>query len=267
MITRFDHAVIAVRQLELAIERFRRLGFDAHPGGRHSGRGTENAIIRFGLDYIELISVYDEAEARESGWGGSALVDYLAEKDGGLVGFCLATERLDAHVEPLKAALPGTIGPLEMQRRRPDGEVLHWRLLIPSGGPWLSPYPFLIEWQLSDSERLQLETPGRHEVGAEGVSRIKVSAAAAELTSVRQVYSGAFGLSSDSESGGFPLGGVVILLAEGGASGPNELVLRVGDLNTARERLVASGMSIETEGGVLRVDPDEACGAAIVLTA
>src|SRR5687767_5894308 len=40
MITRFDHAVIAVADLDLAIEAYRALGFDVFPGGRHEHRGT-----------------------------------------------------------------------------------------------------------------------------------------------------------------------------------------------------------------------------------
>ena len=56
MITRFDHAVIAVADLERAIEAYSALGFDVSPGGRHEHRGTHNALIRFGgVDYVELL--------------------------------------------------------------------------------------------------------------------------------------------------------------------------------------------------------------------
>ena len=49
MITRFDHAVIAVRDLDEAMRRYQALGFDVRPGGRHVGLGTHNTLIRFGL--------------------------------------------------------------------------------------------------------------------------------------------------------------------------------------------------------------------------
>ena len=55
MPSRFDHLVIAVRDLDAAIARYQHLGFEVTPGGKHTGRGTYNALIRFGLDYIELI--------------------------------------------------------------------------------------------------------------------------------------------------------------------------------------------------------------------
>ena len=48
MITRFDHAVIAVSDLDQAVEAYRTLGFDDFPGGRHEHRGTHDALIRFG---------------------------------------------------------------------------------------------------------------------------------------------------------------------------------------------------------------------------
>jgi hypothetical protein len=58
MITRFDHAVIAVSALDRAVEAYRSLGFDVFPGGRHEHRGTHNALIRFGgADYIELLGM------------------------------------------------------------------------------------------------------------------------------------------------------------------------------------------------------------------
>jgi catechol 2,3-dioxygenase-like lactoylglutathione lyase family enzyme len=76
VITRFDHAVIAVADLHRAIEAYRALGFDVFPGGRHEHRGTHNALIRFGgADYIELLGVYDSQRA----------IDLLSPTDNGPV--------------------------------------------------------------------------------------------------------------------------------------------------------------------------------------
>src|SRR5260370_12503246 len=95
MPTRFDHLVIAVRDLDAAVRRYQRLGFGVRLGGRHTGRGTQNALIRFGLDYIELLSVYDEAEARANGMGGQSILDFMHERDEVFLGYALAT----AHIE------------------------------------------------------------------------------------------------------------------------------------------------------------------------
>src|SRR5215472_12844931 len=99
MITRFDHIVIAVRDLNMATQRYRQLGFDVRLGGRHTGMGTHNAIIRFGLDYIELLSIYDEAEARTSKLGRQALLDFLHKQEGGLLGYAFATADIEQEAE------------------------------------------------------------------------------------------------------------------------------------------------------------------------
>jgi catechol 2,3-dioxygenase-like lactoylglutathione lyase family enzyme len=80
MLTRFDHAVIAVRNLDEAIRLYSRLGFEVDAGGRHTGLGTYNALIRFGLDYIELISIYDQDEVTASGPRGAALQNLLQKR-------------------------------------------------------------------------------------------------------------------------------------------------------------------------------------------
>ena len=54
-----DHAIIGVRELELAHETYRRLGFTLSPRGRHIGRGTANYCIMFEHDYLELRGIVD----------------------------------------------------------------------------------------------------------------------------------------------------------------------------------------------------------------
>jgi len=83
VLTRFDHLVVAVRDLAAASEAYRRLGFDVQPGGRNPGRGTHNAIIRFGIDYIELLSIEDDALARDHAPSGGELRSYLETREGG----------------------------------------------------------------------------------------------------------------------------------------------------------------------------------------
>src|SRR5215472_5471858 len=121
MVTRFDHVVIAVRDLDEAIFRYQALGFDVRPGGRHVGLGTHNAIVRFGLDYLELISIYDQAEAAAGRAGGiGTLVDFFSKREGGLVGYALATSTMEQEAEYLRQSEFAS-EPFAMQRMRPDG--------------------------------------------------------------------------------------------------------------------------------------------------
>jgi catechol 2,3-dioxygenase-like lactoylglutathione lyase family enzyme len=166
---RFDHLVIAVRDLDAASERFRALGFEVRAGGAHPGQGTRNAIIRFGLDYIELLAIRDEDEARAGGLSGTALVEYLREREWGMAGYALATDDVEGDAARLQADGMSFVGPFAMSRERPDGARLTWRLLIPGGTPWRRPWPFLIQWETPDSERLAVERPDAHPNGVTGV--------------------------------------------------------------------------------------------------
>jgi len=75
------------------------LGFDVEPGGRHEHRGTYNAIVSFGLDYLELLGVYDPAETNSSGFNAQALAEFLGDREGGPVGYALATDDITADAE------------------------------------------------------------------------------------------------------------------------------------------------------------------------
>lgn len=176
MSMRFDHLVIAVRDLDAASERFRALGFEVRPGGAHPGQGTHNAIIRFGLDYIELLAIRDEAEARAGGLSGPALVEYLREREWGMAGYALATDDIEGAAARIRAGGTPVVGPFAMSRRRPDGSTLAWRLLIPGGTPWRRSWPFLIQWETPDHERLTVERAGTRPNGVTGVLGVLVTA-------------------------------------------------------------------------------------------
>jgi catechol 2,3-dioxygenase-like lactoylglutathione lyase family enzyme len=192
MITRFDHLVIAVRDLDIASERFRALGFEVRPGGEHPGQGTRNAIIRFGLDYIELLAIRDEAEALAGGLSGTALVEYLHKREWGMAGYALATDNIEGDAARLNVGGVSAVGPFAMSRQRPDGSTLAWRLLIPGGTPWRRPWPFLIQWDTPDSERLTVEQPGTHPNGITGVLGALVTVR--DLASAMDLYERGLGL-------------------------------------------------------------------------
>jgi hypothetical protein len=169
----FDHAVLAVRDLADAMERFRRLGFDVVPGGRHPGFGTVNGLVQLGNGYIELLSVEDAAVAREAGIRRREVVEYLEQRDGGLIGYAIRCASLESVRLRGGGTGPGVAGPpLEMSRTRPDGSTLRWRLLVPGGSTWCRPWPFLIEWDPSpDPSTLSAAT---HANGASDVDALVV---------------------------------------------------------------------------------------------
>ena len=191
MITRFDHAVIAVPNVDDAIDAYSALGFDVAAGGRHPSIGTQNAIVRFGLDYLELLAVEDFAQARASGPFGAELAEFL-EQGGGLVGFVLASSDLDQQSTGLSAIDQAHAGPFAMDRERPDGRRLAWRLVIPGNSPWRKTWPFLIEWETPDGDRLSWDSPGDHSNGECGVAGIELIVE--NIEAAKQFYEQGLGL-------------------------------------------------------------------------
>jgi catechol 2,3-dioxygenase-like lactoylglutathione lyase family enzyme len=192
MPTRFDHAVIYVRDLDTAIQRFQALGFDAKAGGRHTGRGTHNGLVRFGLDYFELLAVYDEAEARAFAAGKPTLLDSLQEREAKLSRFALATTQIDADSQRFIGYGTEKPVPDPMQRVLPNGQKLSWSLLSPEGSAQDRPWPFLIQWDTPDEQRLQIDVPGSHPNGATGWVRVRV--ATNNLDRALDIYQNQLGL-------------------------------------------------------------------------
>ncbi len=62
-LSRLDHVVIAVKNLDTAAATYRKLGFTLTPRGLHEGKGTGNHCIMFGKTYIELLGVVDASGA------------------------------------------------------------------------------------------------------------------------------------------------------------------------------------------------------------
>jgi hypothetical protein len=143
-----DHVVLAVDDPDAAAEQLEaELGIRATGGGRHEALGTFNRLIWLGDTYLELVGVFDRDLAQRS-WLGPPVLRSL-NRGGGLVTWAIAVEDLDGHLR----WAPGDgrfIGPIDGERRRPDGRVVRWRLAYPSDlGPAL---PFVIEHDLTGAE-------------------------------------------------------------------------------------------------------------------
>ncbi len=288
MITRFDHAVIAVANLARAIEAYHSLGFDVFPGGRHEHRGTHNALIRFGgADYIELLGVYDADRAVRSGPNGRALAEFVRDRRGGLVGHCYSSQDIEVDAARMRRAGLEVVGPFEMRRQRADGQVLTWRLLVPVDVPWRRRWPFFIQWDDPEEERLSLEGTGKHPNSATSVAGVAV--AVGDLDEASELYSALF----DSEPfrrdevtslaaarASFDVRGFIIdLLTPVGegpvgeavardGEGPFEVKVEVADLKAASRALARAGVNSaeDTRQEELHLPIDVTLGARVVLT-
>ncbi|WP_159886681.1 VOC family protein [Paenibacillus puerhi] len=158
----FDHLVHFVRDTAAAADQLRQSGFHVVTGGKHESLGTENALVYFGLSYVELLGVYDRAATERASHipvMRQLLSDLaLSEGPGTLA---IRTSDMEATVAGLRDRGLAVLGPFQGSRERPDGTVVRWTmaLLEPSDGAL--PPPFVIQWEQEDAERsLELERDG-----------------------------------------------------------------------------------------------------------
>jgi hypothetical protein len=145
-----DHVVLACADPDATAAALEtRLGLAATGGGRHDALGTMNRLVWLGDAYLELVGIFDSGLASQSWLGRPVAAALEGDHDGGLVTWAIAVDDLDVA---LRWAPPdaGLIGPVDGERRRPDGRTVRWRLVRPEE---IAPTaPFLIEHDLEAAE-------------------------------------------------------------------------------------------------------------------
>jgi hypothetical protein len=139
-----DHLVYAVPDLDAACNDLeRRFGSRPSAGGKHTGRGTHNALLDLGDGaYLEVIGPDPDqpAPAGPRPFG----IDRLAVAR--MVTWAARAPDIEERVAHARdrGFDPGAVQPLS--RTRPDGVTLAWKLTIrdePAGDGLV---PFLIDW-------------------------------------------------------------------------------------------------------------------------
>src|SRR5919199_5614500 len=170
MLTRLDHLVILVGDLDLAVRGYEGLGFAVTPGGENADGLTRNALIPFrDGSYLELVAFLDPEDPRDNFWGWKA---FLAS-GGGLVDYCAASDDLRADARRLEERGLCVDGPTEGGRRLPDGTEIRWRVArVRQDGRLL---PFLIEEVTPRSARVPGGPAAEHPNGATGISGLELA--------------------------------------------------------------------------------------------
>ena len=171
MLTRLDHVVILVGDLDRAVRGYEELGFTVTPGGEHADGLTRNALVPFADgSYLELVAFVDPEDPRDNVWGWRAFLPF----GGGLIDYCAASDDLEADVRRLEEGGLGVDGPTDGGRRLPDGTEIRWRVArIRQDGRLL---PFLIEDLTPRSTRVPGGPAAEHPNGATGISRLELAA-------------------------------------------------------------------------------------------
>jgi hypothetical protein len=140
-LAQFDHLVIAVRSLDEGMAEFERLtGIKAGVGGKHPGRGTENALVSLGGGkYVEIIAPQAGVTLQPRDEGMRKL-DRLR-----IINWAVGISNVEQAVAALETAGFPTTPPQPGSRVTPTGERLEWTTfgLNDQSLPFA---PFFINW-------------------------------------------------------------------------------------------------------------------------
>jgi hypothetical protein len=163
---RFDHVVLAVRDLDASASRlWEEHGLRFRPGGAHPQWGTANMVAPLGASYLELLAVVDPDVGPNTVLGRS-LLDRSADGDRWW-SVCLGDDDLEATAARLG---------LDVQsgsRLRPDGVEVRWRgagIDQRESDLWL---PFFIAWDVPP-ELHPGAAEADHGVDVRGISWVEV---------------------------------------------------------------------------------------------
>jgi hypothetical protein len=200
-----DHVIVGTSSLAHGMAELATLtGVNPQFGGRHPGRGTQNALLSLGnATYLELAAPSGEPDSS----GTAAYLASLAHLTP--AGWALATSDLAATITRLRAAGLAVSGPFPGARQQADGTLLRWataRLDTDSSGL----APFLIQWD-SNSRHPATTAPG-------GCTLVSLELFTPALQSLRQVLAllGTTAIVAERAEAGIritlacPTGGVVL---------------------------------------------------------
>jgi catechol 2,3-dioxygenase-like lactoylglutathione lyase family enzyme len=292
MLTRIDHVMICVPDLQKGIDAYTRIGFNIYPGGAHTGRGTENAIAFHQDDYLELLSVRDRTEylaaAARPGGPDTGLLEFLG-RGGGFRYVILQSDDLPADVAAMRRRAVDVSDAVDGERRTPAGQVLRWRTA--TLGP-RNPLPIVFIQHLTPvgERRRQVPRAGHHPNGVLRADRVYI--AVPDVAAARETYSRALGMTAPPVQRGnvikadmavFDLGPTGLTVAQpaepGPAAealarwgpGPFQVLYRTSSMDAAARFMADHGVPPPARGirntgeQAMLVGPDQACGAYIGL--
>lgn len=256
MIIGIDHILIAVEDLELAIEVYEKLGLQVLRGGTHPKMGTENALAPLADGtYLELIAVWDPALAEQF----SPAVIAALNRENRLATFALASDNLDADIAAIRERGLELSDPRDGERERPDGQRVAWRTAFSPDAR----FPFLIQDVTAREVRIPAPTTGIGQTLRIGDVNVGVT----DLATASEAYQKLLG--QTGEEGWFELARGAIVLQDVDTERVLRIVLEADNpleitnlwqaQNVAHEQQIIGDMGITLE-------PVDTLGAPIQIT-
>lgn len=140
-----DHLLLGISDLDRGIEWLEKMtGVKPVKGGKHPGRGTQNALISLGgRRYLEVLAP-DPAQSTYN-----FAIDVRGLTEPRLITWAAATSNIGAVAKRARDSGFKLLGPSDGSRARPDGKLLKWKTLLAVnsfGVQGVEPIPFFIEW-------------------------------------------------------------------------------------------------------------------------
>ncbi len=285
MLTRIDHMMICVADLELACDTYTRIGFNVHPGGIHAGKGTHNAIAFNAGDYLELLAIRDAAEYGAASPAGE-LPGFIKD-GGGLRYIVVQSDDLAADVAAMRARGVDVSDPTDGARRTTAGVVLEWRTAT-LGARNALPVFFIQHRTPLEVRRAAAPGAGAHPNGVTHAERAYI--VVTDVAAAAPVYSQVLGMPTpplergtviNADMAVFKLGpGAITLAQPAGAGvaadalarrgpGPFQVLYRTTGMEAAARWIAAHGVSPPERGirntgeQAMLVAPEHACGVYI----
>jgi hypothetical protein len=153
----FDHLVWFHHKPEDVIQPLTDQGIYVVHGGRHESWGTYNTLSYFDLSYIEFLGIeqLSIAEKHKENRLITQIVEQLAKgNQEGPAKIAIRTNQIHELAINLRQDGRTVYGPLPGQRMTAAGEVIRWTLLFIEDHSNQLSFPFFIQWEKSDEERL-----------------------------------------------------------------------------------------------------------------
>ena len=141
-----DHLLLGCSDLDAGIAFVeQRTGVKSAIGGVHPGRGTRNALLSLGeRRYLEIIGP-DPKQTEVEPYSLDLVNKIKSLKSPQLVDWAAHVSDMTGYAKHLRATGFKIVGPHPGQRKRPDGQTLHWKALgLQENMNGL--LPFFIEW-------------------------------------------------------------------------------------------------------------------------
>ena len=183
-ISGLDHAVIAVRDLDVARGAFAKMGFKLAPRGEHS-TGSSNHNILFEKDYVELLTV------PESNPTQAYFHEFLQQSEG-LAGLALGGTDINAAYKSLHTKGFDPSRPLELSRKvRQGSRTGTAEFALTNISKYTTPGAQIFICQHFTRELVWLPELQKHPNGATGIAAVAI--VADNVAYVAGVYAKLFG--------------------------------------------------------------------------